>query len=45
MDKGKVIGLGDHKKLYQENDKYRTIFALLPESERLSMDDFDGGNL
>ncbi|MHA2252681.1 MAG: ABC transporter ATP-binding protein [Candidatus Kariarchaeaceae archaeon] len=35
LDKGEINGMGTHKELYSSNEKYRTIFELLPDSERL----------
>ncbi|MDH5404390.1 MAG: ABC transporter ATP-binding protein/permease [Candidatus Heimdallarchaeota archaeon] len=35
MHKGEVAGIGNHETLYANNDRYRTIFQLLPEAEKL----------
>lgn len=35
LEKGNIIGLGTHEELLLSNNKYQTIFELLPENERL----------
>ncbi|MHA2169353.1 MAG: ABC transporter ATP-binding protein [Candidatus Kariarchaeaceae archaeon] len=44
LDKGEINGLGNHRELYNSNRKYRTIFELLPESERLFAEQEYSGN-
>ncbi|MHA2091190.1 MAG: ABC transporter ATP-binding protein [Candidatus Kariarchaeaceae archaeon] len=44
LDKGEINGLGNHRELYNTNTKYKTIFELLPESERLYAEQEYSGN-
>ena len=34
LDKGRIIGLGNHESLLKNNQKYQTIFSLLPETQQ-----------
>ncbi|MHA2098749.1 MAG: ABC transporter ATP-binding protein [Candidatus Kariarchaeaceae archaeon] len=44
MEKGKIIGFGNHEELLKSNSKYQLIFQLLPENERLrAPGDVEGG--